>query len=185
MVYKNIIIIIIITLGFTPLGTEVNSTHIPLWFNIISLKWRRNVDSTYVCPVGRVENRWVLRHRGNVQYMVLLSQEICVISVTAFVYQYHKSNKAFHMIDTYWMRVALFDLTVTMISFPGSDNSDRNPKIIRALVLTLDTETHCFLSENKSTLQASSKSTVLDSGWRDHLILFVPPTSPATASNIT
>jgi hypothetical protein len=30
-----------------PLGSHVNSTPIPLWFNVISLKWRGNkVDST-------------------------------------------------------------------------------------------------------------------------------------------
>ncbi|XP_045548507.1 GTP:AMP phosphotransferase AK3, mitochondrial isoform X2 [Salmo salar] len=35
-----------------PLDTDVNSTSIPRWFNVISMKLRgNNVDSTSVCPV--------------------------------------------------------------------------------------------------------------------------------------
>ena len=35
-----------------PLGTDFNSTSIPRWFNVMSLKWRgNNVDSTSVSPV--------------------------------------------------------------------------------------------------------------------------------------
>ena len=46
-----------------PLGTDVNSTSIQRWFNIISLKWRgNNVDSTSVCPVGCLQMRHTHAH---------------------------------------------------------------------------------------------------------------------------
>ena len=66
-------LIVPVAMWINPLGTDVKSMSIPLWFKVISLKWLgNNIDSTSVCPVGRHNTLLILATQDCISVFLLI-----------------------------------------------------------------------------------------------------------------